>query len=88
MFWHTSQRDYVAAVVSLTKIARFNGIVLGEVFREATDFLSGKCTKGVQCDFQPLLRLGELHALELDFIAMNSRCSRGCQTIELEVSGL
>ena len=59
MFWHTSQRDYVAAIVSLTKIARFNGLVLSDVFREAGDFLSGKSTKGVQCDFQPLARLGE-----------------------------
>ena len=60
MFWHTTQKDYVTAVLSLTKIARFNGIVFEDVFREARDFLRGKRSKGIQCDFQPLLRLGLL----------------------------
>ncbi len=58
IFWHTAQKDYISAVLSLTKIARFNGIIFENVFREARDFLQGKLSKGVQCDFQPLLRLG------------------------------
>jgi len=58
MFWYTTQKDYVTAVLSLTRIARFNGIDFEDVFREARDFLRGKRSKGVQCDFQPLLRLG------------------------------
>jgi hypothetical protein len=58
MFWYTTQKDYVTAVLSLTKIARFNGIVFEDIFREARDFLRGKRSKGIQCDFQPLLRLG------------------------------
>lgn len=60
MFWFTTQKDYVTAVLSLTKIARFNGIVFEDVFREAKDFLRGKRSKGVQVDFQPLLRLGKI----------------------------
>lgn len=58
MFWYTTQKDYVTAVLSLTKIARFNGVNFENVFGEARDFLRGKRSKGVQCDFQPLLRLG------------------------------
>ena len=58
MFWYTAQRDYVTAVLSLTKIALANGINFEERFLEARDFLRGKRSKGIQCDFQPLLRLG------------------------------
>ena len=58
MFWHTAQKDYFAAVLSLTEIARFNGVIFDDVFQEARDFLRGKHSKEVQCDFQPLLRLG------------------------------
>jgi hypothetical protein len=60
MFWYTAQKDYVTAVLSLTRIARFNGIDFEHVFSEARDFLRGKRSKGIQCDFQPLLRLGSL----------------------------
>ena len=60
MFWFTTQKDYVSAVLSLTNIARYNGVVFEEVFSEARSFLSGKHSKGIQCDFQPLLRLGLL----------------------------
>lgn len=60
MFWYTTQKDYVTAVLSLTKIARHNKIVFEEKFGEARDFLRGKRSKGIQCDFQPLLRLGLL----------------------------
>jgi MFS family permease len=63
MFWYTTQKDYVTAVVSLTKIARFNGIVFEDIFREARDFLRGKRSKGIQCDFQPLLRLEDIQLL-------------------------
>ncbi|CAF1078642.1 unnamed protein product [Rotaria sordida] len=63
MFWYTTQKDYVTAVLSLTKVARFNGIVFEDVFREARDFLSGKRSKGIQCDFQPLLRLEDIKSL-------------------------
>jgi hypothetical protein len=58
MFWYTAQKDYVTAVLSLTRIAQFNGVVFEDIFREARDFLRGKRSKGIQCDFQPLLRLG------------------------------
>ena len=58
MFWYTAQKDYVAAVLSLSKVAQFNGIVFEDVFQEGRDFLRGKRSKGIQCDFQPLLRLG------------------------------
>ncbi len=58
MFWYTAQKDYFTAVLSLTKIATFNGVKFEEVFREAREFLRGKRSKEVQCDFQPLLRLG------------------------------
>lgn len=58
MFWYTTQKDYVTAVLSLTKVARFNGKVFEDGFPGARDFLRGKRSKGVQCDFQPLLRLG------------------------------
>lgn len=67
MFWYTTQKDYVTAVLSLTKVARFNGIVFEDIFREARDFLRGKRSKGVQCDFQPLLRLGLLHCKNILF---------------------
>ncbi len=60
MFWYTSQKDYLTAVLSLTKIAEFNGIIFEDVFREAKNFLRGKRSVGIQCDFQPLLRLGLL----------------------------
>ncbi|CAF1215977.1 unnamed protein product [Rotaria sp. Silwood1] len=63
MFWYTTQKDYVTAVLSLTKVARFNGIVFEDVFREARDFLRGKRSKGIQCDFQPLLRLEDIQLL-------------------------
>jgi hypothetical protein len=58
MFWYTSQKDYLTAVLSLKKIAEFNGIVFEDVFNEAKNFLRGKRSVGIQCDFQPLLRLG------------------------------
>ena len=58
IFWYTSQKDFGTAIVSLTKIAQFNGIIFEDAFREARDFLHGKRSKGIQCDFQPLLRLG------------------------------
>lgn len=58
MFWHTAQKDYLTAVLSLKKIALFNGINFEEVFREARNFIRGKRSVGIQCDFQPLLRLG------------------------------
>jgi hypothetical protein len=58
MFWYTTQKDYVSAVLSLTKIAKFNGVDFQEVFQESSNFLHGKHSKAVQCDFQPLLRLG------------------------------
>jgi hypothetical protein len=58
MFWYTTQKDFVSAVLSLTKIARFNGIVYEDVFREARSFLHRKITKGIQCDFHPFLPLG------------------------------
>ena len=58
MFWHTAQRDYITAILSLTNIAKFNGIVFQDVFPEASNLLQCKHTKGIQCDFQPLLRLG------------------------------
>jgi len=60
MFWYTSQKDYLTAVLSLIKIAEFNGIVFEDVFRDAKNFLHGKRSVGIQCDFQPLLRLGLL----------------------------
>ena len=60
MFWYTTQKDYVSAVLSLTKIAESNGVAFQDVFREARDFLRGKRSKAIQCDFQPLLRLGLL----------------------------
>jgi hypothetical protein len=60
MFWYTSQKDYLTAVLSLKKIAEFNGIVFEDVFNEAKNFLRGKRSVGIQCDFQPLLRLGLL----------------------------
>ncbi|UJR30512.1 hypothetical protein I4U23_018042 [Adineta vaga] len=63
MFWHTAQKDYVTAVLSLTNIARFNGIVFEDIFTEARDFLRGKRSKGIQCDFQPLLRLEDIQSL-------------------------
>jgi len=63
MFWHTAQKDYVTAVLSLKKIARFNGIVFEDIFHEAKDFLRGKRSKAVQCDFQPLLRLEDIKLL-------------------------
>ncbi|CAF1005749.1 unnamed protein product [Adineta steineri] len=63
MFWYTTQKDYFTAVVSLKKIAQFNGINFEEVFREARDFLRGKHSKGIQCDFQPLLRLEDIKSL-------------------------
>jgi hypothetical protein len=58
MFWYTAQKDYTTAVLSLMEIARFNGVNFEDVFREAREFLRGKCSKEVQVDFQPLLRLG------------------------------
>jgi hypothetical protein len=58
MFWYTSQKDYLTAVLSLKKIAEFNGIIFEDVFNEAKNFLRGKRSVGIQCDFQPLLRLG------------------------------
>jgi hypothetical protein len=60
IFWYATQKDYITAVLSLTKIAQFNGIIFEDVFHEARDFLRGKRSKGIQCDFQPLLRLGLL----------------------------
>ncbi|CAF1490594.1 unnamed protein product [Adineta ricciae] len=63
MFWYTAQRDYVTAVLSLTKIAVANGINFEERFLEARDFLRGKRSKGIQCDFQPLLRLEDIQSL-------------------------
>lgn len=58
MFWYTAQKDYYTAVLSLIEIARFNGVVFEDAFRESEEFLRGKRSKEVQCDFQPLLRLG------------------------------
>ncbi|CAF2516993.1 unnamed protein product [Rotaria sp. Silwood2] len=63
MFWYTSQKDYVAAILSLKKISAFNGVVFENIFLETRDFLHGKRSKGVQCDFQPLLRLEDIKAL-------------------------
>jgi len=60
MFWYTSQKDYLTAVLSLKKIAEFNSIIFEDVFNEAKNFLRGKRSVGIQCDFQPLLRLGLL----------------------------
>lgn len=57
-FWYTAQKDYLTAVLSLTKIAQFNGVIFEDLFREARNFLRGKRSVGIQCDFQPLLRLG------------------------------
>ena len=70
MFWFTGQKDYRTAISSLTKIARFNGLDFEARFREARTFLYAKSSKGIQCDFQPLLRLGSfsvsllLHSLK------------------------
>ncbi|CAF4487934.1 unnamed protein product, partial [Rotaria socialis] len=63
MFWYTTQKDYVTAVLSLTKVARFNGVVFEDLFGGARDFLRGKRSKGIQCDFQPLLRLEDIQLL-------------------------
>ncbi|CAF5204517.1 unnamed protein product, partial [Rotaria magnacalcarata] len=63
MFWYTTQKDYVTAVLSLTKVARFNGVVFEDLFGGARDFLRGKRSKGIQCDFQPLLRLEDIRLL-------------------------
>ncbi|CAF1018617.1 unnamed protein product [Adineta ricciae] len=67
MFWFTTQKDYVSAVLSLTNIARYNGVVFEEVFSEARSFLSGKHSRGIQCDFQPLLRLEDIKSLSLKY---------------------
>ena len=61
MFWFTAQKDYVTAVLSLKKIARYNGIAFEDIFHEAKDFLRGKRSKAVQCDFLPFLRLGKIN---------------------------
>lgn len=58
MFWHTSQKDYTSAILSLIKIAQYNGITFEKQFHETNDFLHSKRSKAVQCDLQPLLRLG------------------------------
>ena len=71
MFYYTTKKDYVTAVLSLTKIARHNGIVFEDIFREARDFLRGKRSKGIQCDFQPLLRLG---SFDQSFSKMIHQC--------------
>ncbi|CAF4846667.1 unnamed protein product [Rotaria socialis] len=63
MFWHTAQKDYVSAILSLTKIARYNSIVFQDVFLEAREFLRSKRSQGTQCDFQPLLRLEDFKTL-------------------------
>lgn len=63
MFWYTAEKDYTAAVLSLIDIAKFNGVIFEDVFREAQEFLRGKRSKEVQCDFQPLLRLGLCESL-------------------------
>ncbi|CAF3345485.1 unnamed protein product [Rotaria sp. Silwood1] len=63
MFWYTSQKDYVTAILSLKRISEFNGVVFENVFREAREFLRGKRSKGIQCDFQPLLRLEDIKGL-------------------------
>ncbi|CAF2107123.1 unnamed protein product [Rotaria magnacalcarata] len=63
MFWHTAQKDYVSAILSLTKIAQYNSIVFQDVFLEAREFLRSKRSKGTQCDFQPLLRLEDIKTL-------------------------
>jgi hypothetical protein len=60
MFWYTAQKDYTTAVLSLIEIARFNGVNFEDKFRETREFLHGKRSKEIQCDFQPLLRLGLL----------------------------
>ena len=60
MFWYTAQKDYLTAVESLKRVAKFNGVDFENTFQEARDFLRGKRSKGVQCDFQPLLRLGKI----------------------------
>jgi len=61
MFWYTTKKDYISAILSLTRIARFNGVIFEEIFTEASNFLKGKHSVGTQCDFQPLLRLGLLN---------------------------
>ncbi|UJR16095.1 hypothetical protein I4U23_003007 [Adineta vaga] len=63
MFWYTTQKDYISAILSLKRIAQYNGVVFEEIFREANDFLRGKHSKGIQCDFQPLLRLEDIECL-------------------------
>ena len=60
MFYYTAEKDYPSAVLSLIDIAKFNGVIFEDVFREAQEFLRGKRSKEIQCDFQPLLRLGLL----------------------------
>ena len=46
MFWYTAQKDFVAAVLSLIDIAKFNGVKFEENFPEAKNFLHGKRMTG------------------------------------------
>ncbi|CAF0758292.1 unnamed protein product [Rotaria sordida] len=83
MFWYTSQKDYVTAILSLKRISEINGIVFENVFREAREFLRGKRSKGIQCDFQPLLRLQDIQSLGTkypDFDMVDLQATTGKKT--------
>ncbi|CAF1158012.1 unnamed protein product [Didymodactylos carnosus] len=67
MFWFTTQKDYISAVLTLTKIADYNGVAFQNLFREANVFLRGKRSKAIQCDFQPLLRLEDIATLGIKY---------------------
>ncbi|CAF0759751.1 unnamed protein product [Didymodactylos carnosus] len=67
IFWFTTQKDYISAVLSLTKIATYNGVTFQNLFPEANVFLRGKRSKAIQCDFQPLLRLEDIATLGIKY---------------------
>ncbi|KAL7668678.1 hypothetical protein ACOME3_009371 [Neoechinorhynchus agilis] len=62
-YYYVSLRQYIEAIESLTRIATFNGSQFASKFKEAEDFKRMKMTKGVQCDFQPLLRLQDIELI-------------------------
>ena len=86
MFWYIAQKDHVTAILSLAKIAQFNGVTFETVFADARSFLSKKSSKGSQCDFQPLVRLGKFFST----VSSSSFCSsfRGSEELGFEVSRL
>ncbi|CAF1187332.1 unnamed protein product, partial [Didymodactylos carnosus] len=64
MFWFVARKDYVTAILSLTKIADYNGVIFQNLFPDTNNFLHLKHSKEIQCDFQPLLRLEDLATLK------------------------